>query len=378
MIKKRSIFSIQGLILPFMIISFVMPVFSDNGISDKNASGLSIQLYKNLWRQLNKGVMLGHQDALSYGVNWHGEKERSDIKDVSGDYPAVFGWDLGGIELGHAHNLDSVYFENIKENIIRVHAMGGVNTISWHLMNTYTKGNSWDVSSTKSVAEVLPGGVCHSEFKNWLDKLAEFLNALENEDGEKIPVLFRPYHEFTGDWFWWGAKNCDKDEFVELFQYTIDYLRNQKNIHHLLIVYSAGDFNDLKVFKERYPGDTYVDLVGFDSYQYGSDEMSKSKYIKLVRNELNLLVEFAKQHKKIPALTETGLECVSDSTWFTTGLHEAIRDFKISYCLLWRNAYNRKNHFYVPYTGHNSTADFNLFIKKRKVKMLNETIDLYK
>src|ERR1700754_3691356 len=73
---------------------------------DKHATTETINLYNNLKKNLDKGVMIGHQDDLAYGVGWKYEEGRSDIKDVVGDYPAVMGFELGRLELDHPVNLD--------------------------------------------------------------------------------------------------------------------------------------------------------------------------------------------------------------------------------------------------------------------------------
>src|SRR5258705_9854557 len=67
--------------------------------SDKNATKETVNLYKNLKKLAGKGFMFGHQDDLAYGVGWKYEEGRSDIKDVTGDYPAIYGWELGRLEI---------------------------------------------------------------------------------------------------------------------------------------------------------------------------------------------------------------------------------------------------------------------------------------
>ena len=66
--------------------------------------------------------MFGHQDALAYGVNWKYVEGRSDVKDVVGDYPAVYGWELGNLEHNLPYNLDSVPFDKMKSFIQKVYA----------------------------------------------------------------------------------------------------------------------------------------------------------------------------------------------------------------------------------------------------------------
>ena len=64
---------------------------------DKCANFQTVRLFEFLRDSPNKGILFGHQDDLAYGVNWQSESGRSDIKEVCGQYPAVFGWDIGGI-----------------------------------------------------------------------------------------------------------------------------------------------------------------------------------------------------------------------------------------------------------------------------------------
>jgi hypothetical protein len=84
---------------------------------DKGATRETINLYRNLRRVLNKGFMFGHQDDLAYGVGWKYEEGRSDIKDVTGEYPAVYGWELGRLEIDQPFNLDSVPFDKMRQLI---------------------------------------------------------------------------------------------------------------------------------------------------------------------------------------------------------------------------------------------------------------------
>lgn len=67
-------------------------------LADPKATVETKIMYKNLVTLVNKGILFGHQDDLAYGVNWKYEAGRSDVKDVTGDYPAVYGWDLSGLK----------------------------------------------------------------------------------------------------------------------------------------------------------------------------------------------------------------------------------------------------------------------------------------
>src|SRR5271154_2044188 len=75
---------------------------------DKKASKETINLYHNLKKLVGRGIMFGHQDDLAYGVGWKYVQGKSDIRDVTGDYPALYGWELGRIELDHPVNIGSL------------------------------------------------------------------------------------------------------------------------------------------------------------------------------------------------------------------------------------------------------------------------------
>lgn len=332
--------------------------------TDKNATKETVKLYQNLKKLLNKGFMFGHQDDLAYGVGWQYEKDRSDIKDVTGDYPAVYGWELGHLEIDKPVNLDSVPFNKMQQLIRQGYERGGVITISWHLNNPLTGKSAWN-PETGTVASILPGGNKHDLYKSWLNKIASFINGLKDSHGKFIPVVFRPYHELNGNWFWWGGKNCTADEFKSLWIFTASYLRNEKGLHHLLYAYNTDRFTSRDEYLQKYPGDEWVDVIGFDIYQRNT---SNEKFIADIDKMLMMLEEIAKEKNKIPALTEFGGN-LSDNNWWTGTFLKGIGNHKISWVLGWRNAGGKSSgefEFYVPYKGHGSANDFEKFYKEAK------------
>ncbi len=331
--------------------------------SDKRATAQTVSLYKNLKTLLSKGIMFGHQDDLAYGVGWRYVAGKSDVKELTGDYPAVYGWELGNIEHDLPYNLDSVPFNKMKEFIQQAYERGGVTTISWHGDNPINGESAWDTTHG-GVQSILPGGANYDLYKTWLDKIAAFVQALKGKNGEAIPVLFRPFHELLGNWFWWGSNGCTPAEYKLLWRFTADYLRNDKALHNLLFVYNtSGDFSTEDQFMERYPGDDVVDLVSFDSYQY-NDPQKDNSFIKNVDHQLTIIENIAAAHNKIAALAETGYERIPYAQWWTSTLWPAISQHKISYVLLWRNHGLQPNghmHYYVPIKGDVSADDFKTF-----------------
>jgi mannan endo-1,4-beta-mannosidase len=325
--------------------------------ADPEATAETVKMLAGLKAAAEKGIMFGHQDDLSYGIGWVYPEGESDVKRVAGDYPAVYGMDLGKIEHRSPVNLDSVPFEHMKIFVREIWERGGVTTFSWHLDNPLTGGSTWDISSDRVVASVLPGGESHDKYRQWLDNLAGFLTSLTDDDGTAIPVIFRPYHEHTGSWFWWGEKLCTAEEFIALWRFTFDYLCREKGVHNLLFAYSSsGDIADRDYYLERYPGDGYVDLMGFDYYQMAG--AAEGSFTEAVDRVLGIVTEVAAEHGKLAALTEAGYEGIPDPEWWTGTLWPAVKNHKISYLLVWRNAHNRPGHFYAPHPGHVSADDF--------------------
>ncbi|MEO5942478.1 MAG: glycosyl hydrolase [Ferruginibacter sp.] len=354
---------------------------------DKKATKETKALYKNLRSLMSKGIMFGHQDDPAYGVNWKYQPGRSDIKDITGDYPALYGFELGRIELDHTLNLDSVPFDSARRYIEQAYARGGVITISWHLNNPLNGEVAWAPEPGRAVASVLPGREKNTLYKSWLDKVATFVLSLKGKNGEPIPVIFRPFHELNGNWFWWGKDHCTPQEFEQLWHLTVSYLKDKKNIHQILYAFSTDKFSSKEEYLAKYPGDEWVDIIGFDSYQRKGGAEGNADYIKAMDTMLTMLDEIAVEKNKIPALTEFGYSEIPDSTWWTNVLYKAIGHHKISYMLAWRNAGYKsptETEYYVPYKGQASEKNFIkfyqmpniLFQKNINYKMIYQTVPL--
>ena len=345
-----------------------LPEKKHHSLSDKNATPETENLYQNLILLQEKGFLFGHQDDLAYGVKWRYEEGRSDIKDVTGDYPALYGWDLGGIEHQKSNNIDGVPFKKMKNWIKEIYDRGGVSTISWHMDNPLTMKNSWD-TTPGSLRSILPNGEKHQLYLSWLDEAAQFLGNLKGSDGKKIPILYRPFHELTGNWFWWCKNNASAQEFKEIWRFTIHYLRETKKLNNLIIVYNTADFKSKEEFLEYYPGDDVVDVLSFDKYQY-TNPVTDSSFITEVQNQLKIMNEVAVEHQKPMAIAETGYEQIPYENWWTKTLTEAIGNYKISFVLLWRNhgwqEQEKKMHYYAPYKGQLSEKDFIEFYNSPK------------
>ncbi|SDE26986.1 mannan endo-1,4-beta-mannosidase [Mucilaginibacter pineti] len=319
--------------------------------SDKKATPETRALFYSMQRLMGAGVLFGHHDDTAYGVGWKFEPGRSDVKSVTGSYPAVYGWDLAKIEHDSINDINGIPFKLQKQLVKDVYERGGINTYCWHMDNPANGKTAWDTTQ-RTVKDLIPGGAYNSVYVKYLDRAAAYMADLKGADGEAIPLLFRPFHELTGNWFWWCKNTSTPDEFKTLWRFTIDYLRNTKKLHNLLIVYSVADFDSEEQFLERYPGDEYADFLGFDNYCYKSVPDYQSKLDK----RLGILDNIAANHHKLACLPETGYERIPQADWWTKVLLPTIAKHKISYVLAWRNG--RTDHYYVPYAGQESADDF--------------------
>ena len=342
-----------------------------DGPVDPHATAETRALFHNLRGLAREQVLFGHQDDLAYGYDWVAVAGRSDVLESSGSYPAVYGWEVSGLETSSAKNIDGVDFERMRGWIAEGYRRGGVITISWHLDNPLTGRNAWD--TTSAVAQVLPGGARHEAFRSSLDRLATFLGSLRGPGRSSgsadtpIPVIFRPWHEMTGGWFWWGVPHTKHDEFARLWRFTVRYLRDEKGLHNLLYAYApnAAGPTGVDSYLMGYPGDEWVDVLGYDRYL---NERATPEQLAGLTRELAWVVTQAEARRKIPAFTETGQNAVRDSAWWTGQLARAIKGSdasrRIAYVMVWRNA-NRATrtdeHFFAPYRGQPSERDFRRF-----------------
>ncbi|HPR32482.1 MAG TPA: glycosyl hydrolase [Prolixibacteraceae bacterium] len=314
-----------------------------------------------------KYILFGHQDDLAYGLGWKGSEGTSDVWEASGDYPVVFGWEVGCI--GDSLNIFGLSFQTIEEGIKKAHSMGGINTVGWHARYPVTNNVSWNLTDI-DLDEILPGGEYHYRLKGKLDLLADFFNRLVAEDGSLIPIVFRPFQEMYGNWFWWGQSKSTDDQYVRLYRFTVDYLRKEKGLTNLLFSFSPDEnFSSDENYLERYPGDDYVDVLGFIDYNDFKDGR-----LDLVVIKLGIVNELAERKNKIASFSETGSDRMEIPAWYTSNLLQVLKanekTRKTSWVMVWRN--RDLDHFYIPTGDLEQTDDFRSFCNDKMILLLAE------
>ncbi len=318
--------------------------------------------------QLN-GCVFGHHDDPVYGHDWNG-CGISDVKAVTGDYPGLMSWDLGLVEYGSPHNLDGVPFDRIRREAIAQHDRGGLNTFSWHLRNPVTGGNSWEVEGRAVRACLTEGSALSDTLRRWIASAADFLGGLRDASGRRIPVIFRPWHEHTGDWFWWGESSTSPEDYKALWLLTRS-LFDEKGVDNVVWAYSPDATASVDEYVERYPGDRYVDLLGADIYHFDGDE-GVADFLQQTRSQLDAVTALAARKRKPMALTETGSEGVPMNNWFTEVLLPLCERYPLVYVCVWRNAHDLPAHYYTPYPGHPAASDFRRFYESPHIWFARE------
>ncbi|SNR51355.1 mannan endo-1,4-beta-mannosidase [Lutibacter agarilyticus] len=359
---------IKIIILSFIVLSCSQPAKKVESRKETPA----ILLLSKLNKLNDKGVLFGHQDDLAYGIGWRydgGAYLQSDVKKATGSYPAILGWDIGHI--GDSLNIDKVPFDHIKKLIVKGDSIGAINTISWHPSFLNDSINSW-FKEIDMVNTLIPGGENHQELIYKLDLFSAFLRGLKRTDGSLVPIIFRPWHEMNGNWFWWGEDFCDNEQYKKLFQFTVNYLRNEKGLNNLLIAYSPDrQFHSEEEYLKWYPGDAYVDIMAMDNYY---DFQPGGEGLDAAVNKLEIVANVAEKKSKLAAFTETGFDKLEHQNWYSQELLPILKQKelikKISYVMVWRN--HDTTHFYVPYKGHPSLPDFLKFKNDEQILLLDD------
>jgi mannan endo-1,4-beta-mannosidase len=350
---------IPALFLPLAVFAFETVVAQKAIPVDKNATKETKALFKNLMKLSEDHTLFGHQHATEYGHGWSGDENRSDVKSVTGSHPAVIGVDLSGFT-GRTPAENEKAKNSARKTVEDTYNRGSVTTLSWHFLNPVSGGGFYwkDSVSLPAVKYIIPGGEAHAKYKEILKGIGEWANSTRGTDGNLVPMIFRPFHEFDGEWFWWGKPHCTREEFIALWRFTVSYLKDSVGVHNFIYAFSSDNqFNTEEQYLERYPGDEWVDLLGMDDYgDMGRDGYNTDAAIQ----KLKVISAYAQKTGKLAAFTETGLESIPNKNWWNEVLLKVMKsgELRLCYVLVWRNDTQSPTHYYAPFPGHTSVPDF--------------------
>lgn len=341
------------------------------------------KVYEYLQTMKGNQILFGHQNTTSSGVLIQSQDgDESDVEMLVGDYPAVYGWDTLAL-IGEEGT-----YEQLKQWVEKASARGGIITMSAHMLNPMTGGSFNEIKGEEVKYILTYQGEVFERFKAHLDLFAQFASEVKLPNNHPVPIIFRPFHEHSGSWFWWGKDHCSELEFIELFQYTVDYLKETKDLHNLIYAYSPnGHFKNSQDYLNRYPGDDYIDLLGFDMYH--DKPQREDGWIEAFVKDCEIIARLAEEKNKIGAITEVGIRWNADErglatnqnaipdwyTWLLGAIKENEWARQMVYMLNWWNGANGQ--FWVPYKGHEMASDFISFYQDSFTRFNKAQKDIY-
>lgn len=183
---------------------------------------------------------------------------------ITGKYPAVWGSDF----------IDPKYRQQIVDEAIRQYKRGSVITLMYHMVKPFdpdslgfTKGVEGKITEDQWKEIITPGTKYYKDFIGKIDAVAIYLLELKKAH---VPVLWRPFHEMNGGWFWWGDKQ-GKDGFRKLWMIMYKRYTKHFKLNNLLWVWSpnsprATPGDEADAYKNYFPGIKYVDVLAADIY----------------------------------------------------------------------------------------------------------------
>ena len=299
-------------------------------LADPSATEQTISLLAYLKDVGSKYLLFGQKHATTEGLTTYGSTSgsESDVKNAVGASPAVYEWDF---EDTKSIDLAKVIKAAYKKN--------GIISLTANMPNFAASS-----SSTDFVSSILPDGVNNKAYTAYLDNIAEFANNIN------IPIIFRPFNFTDKDDFWW--EQCTPMQYIKLYRYTVDYLKNTKGVHNFLYCYSSSEVDSKESFFSRYPGEPYVDILGFNIYDNdfaNADTETDNDCLEISNSE--------EAENKIVALTEIGpntsfkVKNNTNKEWYS-GIVDAFKpkEARISYAVVGANT--SLNQFCVPYRNH--------------------------
>lgn len=321
-----------------------------NTLSNPNASEETRRLYNFLTDVYGKYTISGQYTSNNSSFFAMDSRELKEINKNTGKYPAILGLDLIESSPSRVANGSGGGAVVPQQAIDWWQNEGGIVSMCWHwnAPEPYLNYNGaawWEGFYSDATNFSLSAALDGSDPEGYdylirdIDAIAEILM---NLDDNHVPILWRPLHEGGGDpqwknpWFWWGSSGADA--YIELWQLMYDRLTNVHNINNLIWVWNGQD-------PTYYPGDEYVDIIGYDIYADPQDTSSQKDIYDLMKSVTDT--------NKIIAMTENGAlfdpdAAFSDGSrwaWFSTWNGEyTLKDMQLSgeYTSLemWNKIYN--------------------------------------
>lgn len=247
---------------------------------------------------------------------------------------------------------DSTVLATVNTTIISHWNQGGIVTVMFGANNPWTGGAGGDTSTTghRITDAITPGTTAYT---NWIAQLDAVAAALSQLQDAGVVVLWRPFHEMNGNWFWWGSPTIAQD-YKDLWQHMFNYFTNTKHLNNLIWVYAAssGVTNPQNSVNTYYPGDSYVDIVGIDGYKNTIDAAIIASYNSLLLNNKPFaLTEYGPSTSVPGAGAFTG---TFDYSSLITGIRNSLP--KACYFMAWADCPTCSPHVYWSIVSNSNAS----------------------
>jgi mannan endo-1,4-beta-mannosidase len=254
---------------------------------NKDASPEARKLLKFLYGIKGKYIISG-QHNFNNQLNTYSDS----VYQMTGKYPALWGSDFilsGTRDLG----------QDIVNEAIKKSQDGYIITLMWHEGRPiddppYDWKNSIQGKLTDAQWDelVTPNTSLNKKWLAQIDVIAGYLKQLRDAN---VPVLWRPYHEMNGVWFWWGNKKGENG-IKKLWKMMYDRYVNYHHLNNLIWVWGANGIRDIPfdeayTYKDYYPGADYVDVLGADVYHFDYEQKDYNELLALANGKLMALTE---------------------------------------------------------------------------------------
>ncbi|HVU08869.1 MAG TPA: glycosyl hydrolase [Verrucomicrobiae bacterium] len=212
---------------------------------------------------------------------------------AGGHFPALFGMDFG---FDFPNTWDGINFrQQIVDEAIQKYREGYIIVLMWHAVRPiedepvkFTSSIQGKLTDAQWHDLITPGTEINERWKSQVDVIAWYLKQLRDAH---VPVLWRPYHEMNGGWFWWGKKSGD-DGYKKLYRMLFDRLVNFHKLNNLIWIYGANEVTpNVDSYATCYPGDDVVDILGTDIYRTGFAKEQYDQLLALAKNKPIALAE---------------------------------------------------------------------------------------
>jgi mannan endo-1,4-beta-mannosidase len=320
--KKNLSFLITLILIFFSTGTFAATVSKNKAIKPVNrkASVQARNLLKYIYNDLSGvKVLSGHHEYNFDSMNYI-----EVVHDITGKYPAIYGCDFG-MSTGESPQRADEIRRNIVKKAIKWWNAGGIVTLCWHESKPGSEVQSFPSTQKKMSQEdfnqlITPGTPGYKLLIAEIDQIASYLEMLRDAN---VPILWRPYHETNGGWFWWGKKQ----NFASLWNILYDRLTNYHKLNNLIWVYSPNcQINpNIGPYSDYYPGHSQVDILAFDGYVNAS-----SGFLEAWQSDLITLGE-----GRPVAMGECGMLPTPEQL---SGMYN-----KLSWFMTWRDMLTKKN-----------------------------------